>query len=170
MKKMDTMIMVVEEGRHRLMRSAAEAAEMAATESDLPKHPTVISQRCLSVPSTTQKENMIDLLIAAEATLLSAFLAAVPPRLKSSLLIPLNVFHSRGKLMSLLQWSIDLEVVSTPTPQTLFRGDSYASRLLSSMAKTAAKDFLNGLSPLLSERHAQVVIVWRNSGAGDVNH
>lgn len=83
--------------------------------------------------------------------LVSAILAAVPPRDKTLLQNPLmRLFASHGKVARLLQWSIDLEVSGTQSPTTLFRSDSYASRMLSTFTKSVGVSYLRGvLSPTL---------------------
>ena len=97
------------------------------------------------------KSLLLRLLLAPEMTLVSAILAAVPPRSKALLQNPLmRLFASHGKVARLLQWSIDLEVSSTQSPTTLFRSDSYGSRMLSMFTKNVGGSYLRHvLSPTL---------------------
>ena len=84
-------------------------------------------------------------------TLVSTVLAAVPSRTKALLLNPLmRIFAAHGKVARLLQWSIDLEVAGTQSHSTLFRSDSYASRMLSAFTKVVGQEYLQHvLSPTL---------------------
>ena len=97
------------------------------------------------------KSLLLRLLLAPEMTLVSAILAAVPPRSKTLLLSPLmRVFAAHRKVATLLQWSIDLEVAGTISPATLFRSDSYSSRMLSVFTKNVGRQYLEQiLSPTL---------------------
>ena len=97
------------------------------------------------------KSLLLRLLLAPEMMLVSAILAAVPPRSKALLQNPLmRLFASHGKVARLLQWSIDLEVSGTQSPTTLFRSDSYASRMLSTFTKNVGGAYLRHvLSPTL---------------------
>ena len=57
----------------------------------------------------------------------------------------MRLFASHGKVARLLQWSIDLEVSSTQSPTTLFRSDSYGSRMLSMFTKNVGGSYLRSI-------------------------
>ena len=122
---------------------AAASAAVAATREN--------QQQQLGSLGDDDKSLLLRLLLAPEMMLVSAILAAVPPRDKTLLQNPLmRLFASHGKVARLLQWSIDLEVSGTQSPTTLFRSDSYASRMLSTFTKSVGVSYLRGvLSPTL---------------------
>jgi hypothetical protein len=139
--------------RHRLSGSnmwaqisvaADEVAEAAI------KHQKLEKDSSLSL-GDDDRSLLLRLLLAPEMTLVSAILAAVPPRSKALLLNPLmRLFASHGKVARLLQWSIELEVSGTQSPSTLFRSDGTASRMLSTFTKNVGREYLHHiLSPTL---------------------
>ena len=129
---------------------AAASAAVAATRENQHYGLTKEQDSSLSL-GDDDKSLLLRLLLAPEMMLVSAILAAVPPRDKTLLQNPLmRLFASHGKVARLLQWSIDLEVSGTQSPTTLFRSDSYASRMLSTFTKSVGVSYLRGvLSPTL---------------------
>lgn len=105
----------------------------------------------LVIPTQIAGDPLVILLMGTEMTLVSTILAAVPSRTKALLLNPLmRIFAAHGKVAKLLQWSIDLEVAGTQSHTTLFRSDSYASRMLSAFTKNVGCKYLRHvLSPTL---------------------
>ncbi|OQR89803.1 hypothetical protein THRCLA_09572 [Thraustotheca clavata] len=89
-------------------------------------------------------DELTSLLVRPDMIVVTSLLTTCQRSDKMALLFPLlRVYGSRHALFKLMQWSIDTEVKSALSLQTLFRSDDYSSRLLSMYAKSVGLRFIN---------------------------
>ncbi|KDO28101.1 hypothetical protein SPRG_20260 [Saprolegnia parasitica CBS 223.65] len=89
-------------------------------------------------------DELTSLLVRPDMIVVTSLLTTCQRSDKMALLLPLlRVYGSRHALYKLMQWSIDTEVHSALSLQTLFRSDDYSSRLLSMYSKSVGLRFIH---------------------------
>ncbi|KAJ7167823.1 hypothetical protein C8R46DRAFT_1350755 [Mycena filopes] len=98
------------------------------------------------VVSPGKNNKLLDLVKGSNMVLVMAICETCPPaEVEIMISVMLNLFDTRGSLMTLLKHMIDREVAHTENEAALFRSNSTCTRFLSAFAKVHGYSYLRGL-------------------------